>query len=131
MSPARPGPVALACLADLVLGAIPRLGVDDVTPVWVTGDTAADMVAGQRAEAGRVVGLLGEAAGAARLLETGAGKLLDGISGLAGLLGIPDAKGSSGRAPAVDAGSPALRRVTGEGTTPSRPDRVETHLEVR
>jgi phosphonatase-like hydrolase len=43
---------------DLVLAAVLRLGVDDVRDVAVAGDTASDLLAGSRAGAGIVAGVL-------------------------------------------------------------------------
>jgi phosphoglycolate phosphatase len=43
---------------DMILGAMARLGVPDPAAVAVVGDTASDLEAGTRAEAGAVVGVL-------------------------------------------------------------------------
>jgi len=64
---------------DMVLHAILKLGIDDVSSVAVVGDTAADIKTGLRAGASVVVGVLSGADDAKRLRDAGATALLDGI----------------------------------------------------
>jgi phosphonatase-like hydrolase len=52
---------------DMILAAVIRLGIDDVSQVAVAGDTASDLWAGSRAGAGIVVGVLSGAHGRAEL----------------------------------------------------------------
>ncbi|GAA1189989.1 phosphonatase-like hydrolase [Streptomyces hebeiensis] len=52
---------------DLILTAVVELGIDAVQRVLVAGDTVNDLLAGTRAGAGRVIGVLGGAHDRARL----------------------------------------------------------------
>lgn len=71
---------------DLVLTAVLRLGVDDVRDVVVVSDTTAGVLAGRRAGAAVVVGVLSGVHGRERLVQSGATNVIDGIGELPGLL---------------------------------------------
>ncbi len=71
---------------DLVLTAVLRLGVDDVRSVAVAGDTANDLLAGTRAGAGIVAGVLTGAHGRAELEAAPHTHLLDSVADLPALL---------------------------------------------
>ena len=71
----RPGP-------DLVLAAVIRLRVDDVRQVAVVGDTSNDLIAGSRAGAGIVAGVLTGAHGRAGLEAAPHTHILDSIAEL-------------------------------------------------
>jgi phosphonatase-like hydrolase len=67
---------------DLVLTAVLRLGIDDVRAVAVAGDTANDLLAGTRAGAGIVAGVLTGAHGRAELEAAPHTHVLDSIAEL-------------------------------------------------
>ncbi len=71
---------------DLVLGAAHRLRVPDLGAVAVVGDTPADVLAGLRAGAGLVAGVLTGAADRQTLLDSGADAVLGSIGELPGVL---------------------------------------------
>ncbi|GIM84432.1 phosphonatase-like hydrolase [Salinispora arenicola] len=71
---------------DLVLTALLRLGVDDVRHVTTVGDTASDVLAGRRAGAAIVAGVLTGAHDAATLRDAGATHVLHSVSDLETLL---------------------------------------------
>jgi phosphoglycolate phosphatase len=73
---------------DLVLVAALRLGVDDMRHVVVVGDTPLDMIAGCRAGAGLVVGVLTGAGDRPALLAAGATCVIGSIGELPGLLDV-------------------------------------------
>ena len=73
---------------DMILTALMRLGGTSVAAVAVAGDTAADMVAGRRAGASMVVGVLTGSDDRARLLEGGATAVLASVAELPALLGV-------------------------------------------
>ena len=74
---------------DLVLTAVLRLQVDDVRAVAVAGDTASDVTSGLRAGATVVAGVLTGAHDAAALTGAGATHVLDSITDLPTVLGLP------------------------------------------
>jgi phosphonatase-like hydrolase len=74
---------------DLVLTAVLRLQVDDVRTVAVAGDTASDVTSGLRAGAPVVAGVLTGAHDAAALTAAGATHVLDSITDLPSVLGLP------------------------------------------
>ncbi|MGC9666235.1 phosphonatase-like hydrolase [Planosporangium sp. 12N6] len=74
---------------DLVLVAALRLGADDVRRVAVVGDTPLDMIAGRRAGAGLVAGVLTGACDRPTLLAAGATHVIGSVGDLADLLGVP------------------------------------------
>jgi phosphoglycolate phosphatase len=71
---------------DLVLTAVLRLGIDDVRAVAVAGDTASDLLAGTRAGAGVVAGVLTGAHGRAELEAAPHTHVLDSIAELPAIL---------------------------------------------
>lgn len=71
---------------DLVLTAVLRLGVEDVRDVAVVSDTTAGVLAGRRAGASLVVGVLSGVHGRERLVQSGATNVIDSIGELPGLL---------------------------------------------
>jgi phosphonatase-like hydrolase len=71
---------------DLVLAAAVRLGVEDLETVAVVGDSPADVIAGLRAKAGIVVGVLTGPADRPTLLNAGATTVIGSIGELPGLL---------------------------------------------
>lgn len=73
---------------DLVLVAALRLGVDDVRQVAVAGDTPLDVIAGRRAGAGLVAGVLTGAADRPALVSAGATHVIGSIGELPLLLGV-------------------------------------------
>jgi phosphoglycolate phosphatase len=73
---------------DLVLASALRLGVDDVREIAVVGDTPLDMMAGLRAGAGLVAGVLTGAGDRQALLAAGATHIIGSIGELPGLLGV-------------------------------------------
>jgi phosphoglycolate phosphatase len=73
---------------DLVLVAALRLGADDVRRVAVVGDTPLDMIAGCRAGAGLVAGVLTGAGDRPALLAAGATHVIGSIGELPSLLGV-------------------------------------------
>jgi phosphoglycolate phosphatase len=72
---------------DLVLVSALRLGVDDVREIAVVGDTPLDMIAGRRAGAGLVAGVLTGAGDRPALLAAGATHIIGSIGELPALLG--------------------------------------------
>jgi phosphoglycolate phosphatase len=73
---------------DLVLCAALRLGVEDVARIAVVGDTPLDVIAGRRAGAGLVAGVLTGAADRTELRAAGATAVLGSVAELPALLGI-------------------------------------------
>lgn len=73
---------------DLMLTAALRLGVDDVREIAVVGDTPLDMIAGRRAGAGLVAGVLTGAGDRPALVAAGATHVIGSIGELPGLLGV-------------------------------------------
>jgi phosphonatase-like hydrolase len=73
---------------DLVLVAALRLGVDDVRRVAVVGDTPLDVIAGCRAGAGLVAGVLTGACDRPTLLAAGATHVIGSVGQLPHLLGL-------------------------------------------
>ncbi|MDM4719342.1 phosphonatase-like hydrolase [Micromonospora sp. WMMA1363] len=71
---------------DLVLTALLRLGIDDVRQVATVGDTASDVLAGRRAGAAIVAGVLTGAHDAAALRGAGATHVLNSVNDLETLL---------------------------------------------
>ena len=67
-----------------------RLGIDDVRSLAVAGDTANDLLAGWRAGAGVVAGVLTGAHGRAALEAAPHTHVLDSIADLPGVLASPD-----------------------------------------
>jgi phosphoglycolate phosphatase len=72
---------------DMVLSAVLRLGVDDVRQVAVAGDTASDLVAGTRAGATVVAGVLSGAHTRAELERAPHTHIIDSITDFPALLG--------------------------------------------
>jgi phosphoglycolate phosphatase len=73
---------------DLVLVAARRLGVDDMQRVAVVGDTPLDLIAGQRAGAGLLVGVLTGAGDRQELRAAGATQVIGSIGELPSLFKI-------------------------------------------
>jgi len=73
---------------DLVLCAALRLGVEDVARIAVAGDTPLDVIAGRRAGAGLVAGVLTGAADRTELRTAGATAVIDSVAELPALLGV-------------------------------------------
>jgi phosphonatase-like hydrolase len=73
---------------DLVLVAAQRLGVEGLDRVVVVGDTPLDLIAGQRAGAGLLVGVLTGAGDRPALRAAGASHVIGSIGELPGLLGV-------------------------------------------
>lgn len=73
---------------DLILVAALRLRIDDVRQVAVAGDTPLDVIAGRRAGAGLVAGVLTGAGDRPALVSAGATHLIGSIGELPGLLGV-------------------------------------------
>jgi phosphoglycolate phosphatase len=73
---------------DMVLTALLRLEVDSVAAVAVAGDTEADMIAGRRAGASVVAGVLTGSDDRERLVRGGATDVLDSVAELPALLGL-------------------------------------------
>ncbi len=71
---------------DMVLTAVLRLRIDDVAEVAVAGDTTSDLVAGTRAGASMVVGVLTGAHSRAELRKAPHTHLVDSIADLPGLI---------------------------------------------
>lgn len=74
---------------DLVLTAVLRLGIDDVRAVAVAGDTASDLLAGTRAGAGVVAGVLTGAHDRAELEAAPHTHLLDSVAELPAVVRDP------------------------------------------
>jgi phosphonatase-like hydrolase len=71
---------------DMVLTAVLRLAIDDVAEVAVVGDTASDLLAGTRAGASVVIGVLGGAHSEAELAAAPHTHLIGSVADLADLL---------------------------------------------
>jgi phosphonatase-like hydrolase len=71
---------------DMILTAVIRLQFDDVHRVAVVGDTASDLLAGWRAGAGVVAGVLTGAHGRAELETAPHTHILSGVADLSGLV---------------------------------------------
>lgn len=71
---------------DMILTAILRLRIDDVTEVAVVGDTASDLLAGTRAGASVVVGVLTGAHSRAELEEAPHTHIIESVADLPDLL---------------------------------------------
>jgi len=71
---------------DMILTAVLRLEIDDVRQVAVAGDTASDLLAGWRAGAGIVAGVLTGAHGRAEFGAVPHTHILDGVADLSGLV---------------------------------------------
>jgi phosphoglycolate phosphatase len=71
---------------DMILSAVISLRIDDVRSVVVVGDTTNDLLAGRRAGAGLVVGVLTGAHDQDRLTSVAGTVLIDSIADLPGLL---------------------------------------------
>jgi phosphoglycolate phosphatase len=74
---------------DMILTAVLRLQVDDVRQVAVVGDTASDLLAGWRAGAGIVAGVLTGAHGRSELEAVPHTHILVGVADLSGLVLSP------------------------------------------
>lgn len=72
---------------DMILTAVLRLRIDDVAEVAVVGDTANDLIAGKRAGASMVVGVLSGAHSRAALRLAPHTHIVDSVADLPGLLG--------------------------------------------
>jgi phosphoglycolate phosphatase len=77
---------------DMILAAVIRLEIDDVAQVAVAGDTSSDLLAGHRAGAGVVAGVLTGAHGRAELESAPHTHIIDNVAELARIL--PAAGGS-------------------------------------
>jgi len=73
---------------DLALHALMRLGLDDVRSIAVSGDTANDLLAGWRAGAGVVAGVLTGAHGRSELEAAPHTHVLDTIADLPAAIGL-------------------------------------------
>jgi phosphoglycolate phosphatase len=73
---------------DLILVAALRLGIDDVRRIAVVGDTPLDIIAGRRAGAGVVAGVLTGATDRHALVDAGASHVLASVADLPALLGV-------------------------------------------
>lgn len=73
-------------MPDLVLTAVMRLGIEAVQQVAVAGDSESDMLAGRRAGAAVVAGILTGVHSKERLLNGGATHILDSLADLPNLL---------------------------------------------
>ncbi len=71
---------------DMILTAVLRLEVDAVQAVAVAGDTAADVIAGLRAGASVVAGVLTGTDGRSRLVEAGATHVVDSVVAFPGVI---------------------------------------------
>lgn len=71
---------------DMILNAIIKLGIDDVSAVAVVGDTAADIESGRRAGSSVIAGVLTGADDSSRLMAAGATTVLQSIDDLPALL---------------------------------------------
>ena len=74
---------------DLALHALMRLGLDDVRSIAVGGDTANDLLAGWRAAAGVVAGVLTGAHGRSDLEAAPHTHVLDSIADFPAAIGLP------------------------------------------
>jgi phosphonatase-like hydrolase len=73
---------------DFMLVSALKLGVEDVRRMLVVGDTPLDLIAGQRAGAGLLVGVLTGAGDRAALQAAGANEVIGSIGELPRLLGL-------------------------------------------
>jgi phosphonatase-like hydrolase len=71
---------------DMILTAVLRLRIDDVAEVAVVGDTSSDLVAGARAGASLVIGVLSGAHSRADLAQAPHTHLIDSVADLPSLL---------------------------------------------
>ena len=71
---------------DMILTAVLRLRIDDVAEVAVVGDTASDLVAGARAGASLVIGVLSGVHSRAALAQAPPTHLIDSVADLPSLL---------------------------------------------
>ncbi|WP_084955264.1 HAD-IA family hydrolase [Thermoactinospora rubra] len=71
---------------DMILHAVLRLGIEDVRQVAVAGDSENDMLAGRRAGASVVAGVMTGAHSRERLLKGGATHILDSMSDFSALV---------------------------------------------
>ncbi len=71
---------------DMILAAVVRLEIESVDQVAVAGDTVSDLVAGTRAGAGIVAGVLTGAHGRTELEAAPHTHILDSIAGLPGVM---------------------------------------------
>jgi phosphoglycolate phosphatase len=71
---------------DMILTAVLRLAIDDVRQVAVAGDTASDLLAGWRAGAGIVAGVLTGTHGRAEFGTVPHTHILEGVADLSGLV---------------------------------------------
>jgi phosphoglycolate phosphatase len=71
---------------DMILTAVLRLGIGDVRAVAVAGDTASDLLAGWRAGAGIVAGVLTGAHGRPEFLAVPHTHILESVADLSGLV---------------------------------------------
>jgi len=71
---------------DMILTAVLRLRIDDVAEVAVVGDTSSDLVAGARAGASLVIGVLSGAHSRADLARAPHTHLIDSVADLPSLL---------------------------------------------
>lgn len=71
---------------DMILSAVIRLEIEDVRQVAVVGDTASDLLAGWRAGAGIVAGVLTGAHGRPELESVPHTHILSGVADLSGLV---------------------------------------------
>jgi phosphoglycolate phosphatase len=78
---------------DMILTAVLRLRIDDVRQVAVVGDTASDLLAGWRAGAGIVAGVLTGAHGRPELEAVPHTHILVGVADLSGLVLSPTRPG--------------------------------------
>ena len=92
---------------DIILTAVLALDIEDVRSVLVAGDTTSDVIAGRRAGAGAVVGVLTGAHREAALRLAGADVVLPSMCHLPRWLSAAPAVAPSLGVPAGDAPSPA------------------------
>jgi phosphonatase-like hydrolase len=85
---------------DMILHAVLRLGIDDVRHVAVAGDAESDMLAGRRAGASIVAGVLTGVHSKDRLLKGGATHILDSMADFSSLILGSDAAAHQIPAPA-------------------------------
>jgi|HubBroStandDraft_1064217.scaffolds.fasta_scaffold186409_1 phosphoglycolate phosphatase len=74
---------------DMILTAVLRLGIDDVAAVAVVGDTTNDLLSGQRAGVGTVVGVLTGAHDKNQLATVVGAQIIDSVADLPALLFDP------------------------------------------
>ncbi|GIH75282.1 HAD-IA family hydrolase [Planobispora longispora] len=73
-------------MPDMILTAVMRLGVEDVRQVAVAGDSESDMLAGRRAGASVVAGIMTGVHSKDRLIKGGATHIVESIADLPGLV---------------------------------------------